>query len=125
MPGRRSCDAASAADGFGLTLGLETIGLYGPGLVRGDSSNEERLDGENGLLLTPSMDHLFDRGFIGFEGSGRLLVSPVAHKPSLEKMGVKVGEQINVGVFAEGQRQYLDWHQAFVLLQSRVTGGAR
>ena len=28
-----------------------------------DSSNEERLNGENGLLLTPSIDHLFDRGF--------------------------------------------------------------
>src|SRR5215469_17561563 len=26
---------ASASDGFGLTLGLETIGLYGPGFVRG------------------------------------------------------------------------------------------
>jgi hypothetical protein len=25
-----------------------------------DATNEERLDGENGLLLTPSMDHLFD-----------------------------------------------------------------
>jgi hypothetical protein len=90
-----------------------------------DSSNEERLDGENGLLLTPSIDHLFDRGFIGFEGSGRLLVSPVAHKSSLEKMGVKVGEPINVGVFAEGQRHYLDWHQEFVFLKSWVTGGAR
>jgi hypothetical protein len=31
-------------------------------------TNEERLNGENGLLLTPSIDHLFDRGFIGFEG---------------------------------------------------------
>jgi hypothetical protein len=35
-----------------------------------DSTNEERLNGENGLLLTPSIDHLFDRGFIGFEDSG-------------------------------------------------------
>ena len=35
-----------------------------------DSSNEERLDGENGLLLTPSVDHPFYRGFIGFEDSG-------------------------------------------------------
>jgi putative restriction endonuclease len=26
-----------------------------------DSNNDERLDGENGLLLTPSIDHLFDR----------------------------------------------------------------
>jgi hypothetical protein len=34
-----------------------------------DSINEERLNGENGLLLTPSIDHLFDRGFIGFMDS--------------------------------------------------------
>ena len=33
-------------------------------------SGEERLDGENGLLLTPSIDHLFDRGFISFEDDG-------------------------------------------------------
>lgn len=26
-----------------------------------DSTNEERLNGENGLLLTPTIDHLFDR----------------------------------------------------------------
>ena len=31
-----------------------------------DSTNEARLNGENGLLLTPSIDHLFDRGFLGF-----------------------------------------------------------
>jgi len=45
-----------------------------------------RLDGENGLLLTPSMDHLFDRGFISFTGDGRLLVSPVAHSESLRTL---------------------------------------
>lgn len=44
-----------------------------------DSTNEERLDGENGLLLTPAIDHLFDRGFISFENSGELVISPVAH----------------------------------------------
>jgi hypothetical protein len=84
-----------------------------------DSSNEERLDGENGLLLTPSIDHLFDRGFIGFEGTGALLISPVAHMPSLERMGVRTGEQMNVGAFAEGQRRYLEWHREYVFLQSR------
>jgi putative restriction endonuclease len=89
-----------------------------------DSTNDERLDGENGLLLTPSIDHLFDRGFIGFEGSGRLLVSPVAHSPSLERMGVKVGELINVGGFSEGQQRYLEWHQEYVFLRSRRTGDA-
>src|SRR5262249_31392564 len=53
-----------------------------------DSSNEERLNGENGLLLTPSIDHLFDRGFISFEDNGRLMISPVAHIPSLQRMGI-------------------------------------
>ena len=64
-----------------------------------DSSNEERLDGENGLLLTPSIDHLFDRGFISFRKSGQVLISPVAHKPSLERMGVRTEEPVNVGPF--------------------------
>jgi putative restriction endonuclease len=57
-----------------------------------DSNNEERLDGENGLLLTPTIDHLFDRGFISFEDSGVLIVSPVAHAPSLNPMGVQPTE---------------------------------
>lgn len=39
---------ASANDGFGLTLGLESIGLYGPGFVRGFSpqtAGNVRIDG--------------------------------------------------------------------------------
>jgi hypothetical protein len=32
----------------------------------------------NGLLLTPSADHLFDRGFISFDDKGELLASRVA-----------------------------------------------
>ena len=82
-----------------------------------DSTNEERLNGENGLLLTPSIDHLFDRGFIGFEDSGDLIISPVAHKPSLQRMGVETNRSVNVGKFTEGQRQYLDYHRNSVLLQ--------
>jgi len=52
------------------------------------STNETRLDGENALLLTPSVGHLFDRAFVSFENDRRLLVSPVAHAESLRKMGI-------------------------------------
>lgn len=38
-------------------------------------------------MLTPTIDHLFDRGFITFETSGRLVVSPTAHNDALNKMG--------------------------------------
>ncbi len=84
-----------------------------------DSSNEERLNGENGLLLTPTMDHLFDRGFIGFEDSGLVIVSPVAHAPSLNRMGVPTDRLINVGPFTQGQKQFLAYHRESVLLQAR------
>ncbi len=83
-----------------------------------DSSNEERLNGENGLLLTPSIDHLFDRGFVGFEDSGNLIISPVAHKPSLQRMGVETERTTNVGNFTDGQRQFLDFHRNAVLLRA-------
>ncbi|HYY72412.1 MAG TPA: HNH endonuclease signature motif containing protein [Candidatus Bathyarchaeia archaeon] len=82
-----------------------------------DSTNDERLNGENGLLLTPNIDHLFDRGFIGFDDSGDLIISPVAHKPSLQKMGVETSRPVNVGAFTEGQRQFLDYHRNAVLLK--------
>lgn len=84
-----------------------------------DSSNEERLNGENGLLLTPTMDHLFDRGFISFEDSGLLIVSPVAHALSLNRMGVATDRVTNVGPFTQGQKQFLDYHRESVLLQAR------
>ncbi len=83
-----------------------------------DSTNEERLDGENGLILTPSIDHLFDRGFIGFEDSGTLIISPVAHRPSLAQMGVETEQIINVGGFTQGQRKFLDFHRNSVLLRA-------
>src|ERR1700719_661439 len=83
-----------------------------------DATNEERLNGENGLLLTPSIDHLFDRGFIGFEDNGRLIISPGAHHPSLQRMGIDTTNAVNVGAFTSGQKQFLDFHRNDVLLKS-------
>jgi putative restriction endonuclease len=83
-----------------------------------DSNNQERLDGENGLLLTPSIDHLFDRGFIGFENNGRLIISPVAHRPSLRLMGIDIAETVNVGKFSSGQQKFLEFHRKSVFLES-------
>jgi hypothetical protein len=86
-----------------------------------DASNVERLDGENGLLLTPDVDHLFDRGFISFEDNGTVLVSPVVHRESLHRMGLDDALRRNVGGFSEGQRSYLSFHRESVFLESRIT----
>ena len=86
-----------------------------------DSSNEERLDGENGLLLTPNADHLFDRGFIGFEDNGDVLVSPVAHADSLRRMGVPMDRSVEVGRFTHVQAGFLEYHRDAVFLHARVS----
>lgn len=86
-----------------------------------DSTHEERLDGDNGLLLTPSIDHLFDRGFISFRNDGRLLISPVAHRDSLERMGVPVDQIFDAGPFRPGQTPFLEYHRDAVFLRSDVT----
>jgi len=86
-----------------------------------ESTNEERLNGENGLLLTPSIDHLFDRGFISFEDNGELIVSDVAHKESIRRMGVDTERVIRVGRFSEGQKFFLTHHRRSVFLQAGST----
>lgn len=82
--------------------------------------HRQRLDGSNGLLLTPSIDHLFDRGFISFENNGELLISRVGHKESLERMGIETSRVVRVGQFSEGQREYLDFHRDQVFLQANI-----
>lgn len=83
-----------------------------------DANDEERLDGENGLLLTPNADHLFDRGFIAFDDNGDVLISPVAHQDSLARMGLQIGEARNVGRFTERQKSYLQYHRESVFLRA-------
>lgn len=79
------------------------------------SNNVERLDGENGLLLTPSIDHLFGRGFISFSDSGNLICAPVADTESLKKMGIPVGEEVYTGAFTRKQQEYLEFHRDEIL----------
>jgi hypothetical protein len=68
--------------------------------------------------LTPTIDHLFDRGFIGFEGNGELIISPVADRPSLERMRIETTHTVNVGPFTTGQREFLEFHRDKVLLKA-------
>lgn len=85
-----------------------------------DASNDERLDGENGFLLTPDADLLFDRGFISFKNNGDVLVSPVADRSSMSLMGIPSSMLENVGRFSAGQSQYLDFHRDMVFLKAKV-----
>lgn len=80
------------------------------------SDNRERLDGENGLLLTPNVDLLFDHGFVSFDDNGDLLISPAANQSTLAALGVPCDRPFNCGSFTAGQKVYLEYHRREVFL---------
>lgn len=87
----------------------------------------ERLDGMNGLLLTPDADRLFDRGYITFLDKGEVTVSPRVDRADLRRLGfeqlslerIGFGEAPvvwGVGNFLPQQQDYLDYHRSQVFL---------
>ena len=81
---------------------------------RSCANNHERLDGYNGLLLAPHIDHLFDRGYISFSDEGNLLVSPRINPDQLSLLGISLDPTPNVGSFTEEQKSYLEFHRTLV-----------
>jgi hypothetical protein len=83
-----------------------------------ESTNEERLNGANGLLLTPTADHLFDRGFISFDDNGEVLISPVADVDSLRRMGLDPAKPPRALPFNIDQKHFLDHHRKEIFLSA-------
>jgi len=77
-----------------------------------DGNNVERLDGNNGLLLSPHVDRLFDRGWISFNDDGTLLISNNDTKEVMASWGLN--SNINVGSFSDKQKPYLAYHRTHV-----------
>lgn len=71
-------------------------------------SNHERLDGANGLLLTPSFHLLFSKGYISFDAAGRLLVS--GSLPDRVVQGWSVAQRAPPRAFAPRQLEYAHYH---------------
>ncbi len=78
-----------------------------------DSDNRERLSGQNGLMLTPTPDHLFDKGFISFGDDGRLLYAARVNRAALAKMKVPE-EGFAAGRFNPAQVEFLRYHRSYI-----------
>lgn len=76
------------------------------------SSNLEKLDGFNGLLLSPHVDHLFDRGFISFRDTGDLIISKELNPSVLTQWAIDSTK--SVGEFCLEQCEYLEYHRDVV-----------
>jgi len=86
-----------------------------------DASDEERLDGANGLLLSPHMVHLFDRGHISFADDGTLLIS--RHLNPYVRTAWSLDRPVPPRAFRAAQRAFLEYHRTHIF--ERVSGGRR
>ena len=86
-----------------------------------ECNDGEKLDGFNGLLMSPHIAHLFDRGYISFSDDGELLVSQELNSVVLEKWHVQRARA--VGPFRPEQCYFLDYHRREVFQQH--AGGRR
>jgi len=76
------------------------------------SDDREKLDGCNGLLLSPHIDRLFDKGYISFDDDGTILKSIKLPKEVWDGWGLT--DECSVGAFNEEQRVYLAFHRTAV-----------
>lgn len=83
---------------------------------RSCATNEERLDGHNGFLLTPHIDRLFDRGYITFDENSRVKPSERIAAAQFYKIGIDVDKPPHVGDFSKRQQDYLEYHRSTIFI---------
>jgi len=66
------------------------------------SSNSDRLNKFNGLLLLPNYDKLFDKGYISFDDNGHILLSKKLSLESFRKLGINQTDRL-VRIYEENK----------------------
>lgn len=74
-----------------------------------ECSNEERLDGHNGIMLSPHVDALFDAHLISFENNGKMLVHPTLPDDVLHRWSLR--RDTEVERFVPEQAKFLEHHR--------------
>jgi len=59
-----------------------------------ESTNDERLDVHNGILLSPTYDALFDKHLISFDNVGKIILSDAIEPEAYKKIGINGQESI-------------------------------
>lgn len=80
------------------------------------SSNEDRLDVENGFLLNSVFDKMFDLGLISFQNDGQLLISNSVKKQNIEILHLDISKKYNLKT-SKKLLDNLEYHRNVVFLQ--------
>lgn len=78
-----------------------------------ESEAHERLDVDNGLLLCPGHDRLFDKGYISFDDDGKILISEALDDINRMYMNVRADMEVSL---TEGNKRYMQFHRANIFL---------
>jgi len=79
------------------------------------SSDDERLDPYNGLLLIPNLDLALDGGYISFQDNGRILISSRLDRTTSTKMGIHAN--LKLRHVRKEHRPYLHYHRREIFQQ--------
>ena len=74
------------------------------------SNDEEKIDPNNGYILSPLYDKLFDKGFITFTKTRHVVISNYISPLQWKKIGLKGGEFIQALPMDEKRIEYLEFH---------------
>ncbi len=75
-----------------------------------DCTPEERLDEDNGLLLCPNHDRLFDQGWISFKDNGEILISNKLTQPN--RMFTNVQDKMKIDMSSDSRRVFMEYHRS-------------
>lgn len=71
--------------------------------------NKECIDPENGLLLKPDNDFLFDQGYISFNDDVRIIISKMLSKQDIQEF--HLSEEIRIKQVTPKMKEYLNYHR--------------
>lgn len=71
--------------------------------------NKECIDPENGLLLKPDNDFLFDQGYISFNDDGSIIISKMLSKQDIQEF--HLSEEIRIKQVTPKMKEYLNYHR--------------
>jgi len=77
-------------------------------------NNIEKVDSKNGFMFTPTIDKLFDKGFISFTADKRIVLSPFLSNMTYSKLGLTNNRLID-HLPIVGREEYLEYHRNNIL----------
>jgi len=80
-----------------------------------NSTNEERLSVYNGLLLLPNYDKLFDKGYISFDKTGKIIYSKFF--PESERKILGMDNNVHLIHVERQHEKFLEYHNEFCFMQ--------